>query len=91
MYPFSLSLGQRLNPGGVLGYKRDGGGGGGGGGGRGGGVRRIFLGLKFSTPVFFWFEELTVYFLGLKNLRVLFWVRIFARLINNYSTSARWI
>ena len=28
-------------PGGVLGYKHD------------GGVRRIFLGLKFSTPVFF--------------------------------------
>ena len=25
-----------------------------GGGGGGGGVRRIFLGLKFSTPVFFW-------------------------------------
>ena len=55
--------------GGVLGYKRD------------GGVRRIFLGLKFSTPVFFWVEDLTVYFFGLKNLRVFFWVRISARLI----------
>ena len=43
-------------------------------GGRGGGVRRIFLGLKFSTPVFFCVEDLTVYFLGLKNLRVFFWV-----------------
>ena len=40
------------SPGGVLGYKRD------------GGVRRIFLGLKFSTPVFFWVEDLTVYFFG---------------------------
>ena len=39
--------------GGVLGYNRD-----------GGGVRRIFLGLKFSTPVFFWVEDLTVYFFG---------------------------
>ena len=33
--------------GGYSGEKRD------GGGGRGG-VQRIFLGLKFSTPVFFW-------------------------------------
>ena len=45
-----------LAPGGILGYKRDAGGGGGGGGG--GGLRSIFLGLKFSTPVFFWFEFL---------------------------------
>ena len=30
-------------------------------GGGGGGVRRIFLGLKFSTLVFFWVEDLTVY------------------------------
>ena len=44
-------------PGGVLGYKCDGG----GGGGR---VRCNFLGLKFSTPVFFWVEDLTVYFFG---------------------------
>ena len=29
-----------------------------------GGVRRIFLGLKFSSPVFLWVEDLTVYFLG---------------------------
>ena len=29
-----------------------------------GGVQRIFLGLKFSTPVFFWVEDLTVYFFG---------------------------
>ena len=46
-------------PGGVLGYKRD------------GGVRRIFLGLKFSTPVFFWVEDLTVYFFGSeKSVRI---------------------
>ena len=41
-----------LHPGGVLGYKRD------------GGVRRIFLGLKFSTAVFFCVEDLTMYFFG---------------------------
>ena len=56
-------------PGGVLGYKRD------------GEVRRIFVGLKFSTPVFFWVEDLTVYFFGSENLLVFFWVRISARLI----------
>ena len=39
-------------PGEILGYKRD------------GGVRRIFLGLKFSTPVFFWVEDLTMNFFG---------------------------
>ena len=45
---------------GVLGYKRD------------GGVRRIFLGLKFSTAVFFWVEDLTVYFFGSeKSARIL--------------------
>ena len=42
-------------PGGILGYKRD------------GEVRRIFLGLKFLTPVFFWVEDLTVYFFGSKK------------------------
>ena len=47
--------------GGVLGYKRD------------GGIRRIFLGLKFSTPVFFWVEDLTVYFFGSeKSARIFF-------------------
>ena len=39
-------------PGGLLRYKRD------------GGVRRIFWGPKFSTPVFFWVKDLTVYFFG---------------------------
>ena len=29
-----------------------------------GGVRRIFLGLKFLTPVFFWVGDLTMYFFG---------------------------
>ena len=32
--------------------------------GGGGGVQHIFLGLKFSTPVFFWVEDLTIYFFG---------------------------
>ena len=40
----------------------------------GGGGPTYFLGLKFSTAAFFWVEDLTVYFLGLKNLRVFFWV-----------------
>ena len=38
-----------------------------------GGVRRIFLGLKFLTPVLFWVEDLTVYFFGSeKSARVFF-------------------
>ena len=64
---YSITMwGHAQGGGGVLRYKRD--------RGEGGGVRRIFLGLKFSTPVFFCVEDLTVYFLGLKNLRVFFWV-----------------
>ena len=35
--------------------------------GGGGGVRCIFLGLKFSTSVFFWVEHLTMYFWGSKK------------------------
>ena len=27
-------------------------------------IRRIFLGLTFSTPVFFWLEDLIVYLFG---------------------------
>ena len=50
------------------------------------GVSDVFFflgggGLKFSTSGFFWVEDLTVCFLGLKNLHVSFWVRISARLI----------
>ena len=48
---------------GIIEYKRDG----------GGGVRRIFLSLKFSTSVFFWVEDLTVYFFGSKkSVRIFF-------------------
>ena len=50
-------------------------------GGGGGGIRRIFLGQKFSTPVFFWVEDLTVYFFGSEKSACIFWVRISARLI----------
>ena len=56
-------------PRGILGYKRD------------GGVRCIFLGLKFSTPVFFWVEDLTVYFLGSEKSARIFLVQISTRLI----------
>ena len=47
-------------PGGLLRYKRD------------GGVRCIFLGLKFSTPVFFGVEDLTVYFFGSEKSACIF-------------------
>ena len=53
-------------PGGILGYKRDGGSGG------GGERRRIFLALKFLNSCIF---------LGWRFNRVFFWVRISARLI----------
>ena len=33
-------------------------------GGGGGGGPTFFGGLKFSTSVFFWVEDLTMYFLG---------------------------
>ena len=40
--------------------------------GGGGGGPTYFLGLKFSTPVFFWVEDLTVYFFGSeKSARIL--------------------
>ena len=39
----------------------------------GGGVRRIFLGLKFSTPVIFWVDNLTVYFFGSEKSVRIFW------------------
>ena len=60
------------------------------GGGGGGAVRRIFLGLKFSTPVFFWVEDLTVHFFGCKKSARIFWVRISARLIpSSYGIQAK--
>ena len=38
-------------------------------------VRRIFLGWKFTRSVFFWVKRsVTYFFLGLKKIRVFFWV-----------------
>ena len=71
-------------PRGVLGYKRDGGGGGGGGE-----VRRIFLGLKFSTPVFFWVEDLTVYFFGSEKSARIFLGWNFRQANGSYAIQAK--
>ena len=66
-------------PGGVLGYKRD----------RGGGGRRIFLGLKFSTPVFFWVEDLTVYFFGSEKSARIFLGSNFRQANSSYAIQAK--
>ena len=65
-----------ITPGGVLGYKR---------GGGGGGVRCIFLGLKFSTPVFFGVEDLTVYFFGSEKSARIFWGSNFRQANSSYT------
>ena len=64
------------SPGGLLGYKRD------------RGVRRIFLGLKFSTPVFFWVEDLTVYFLGSEKSARIFLGSNFRQANSSYAIQA---
>ena len=74
------SQGKVLLPGGILGYKCDGG---------GGGVRRIFLGLKFSTPVFFWVEDLTVYFFGSKKSARIFLGSNFSQANSSYAIQAK--
>ena len=64
------------HPGGLLGYKCD------------GGVRRIFLGLKFSTPVFFWVEDLTVYFFGSEKSARIFLGSNFRQANRSYAIQA---
>ena len=64
-------------PRGVLGYKRD------------GGVRRIFLGLKFSTPVFFWIEDLTMYFFGSEKSARIFLGSNFRQANSSYAIQAK--
>ena len=66
-------------PGGILGYKRD----------WGGGVRRIFLGLKFSTPVFFGVEDLTVYLFGSKKSAHIFLGLNFCPANSSYAIQAK--
>ena len=63
-------------PGGVLGYKRD-------------GIRRTFLGLKFSTPVFFWVEDLTVYFFGSEKSARIFLGSNFRQANSSYAIQAK--
>ena len=63
-------------PGGLLGYKRV------------GGFRRIFLGLKFSTPVFFWVEDLNVYFFGSEKSARIFWGSNFRQANSSYPIQA---
>ena len=64
-------------PGGVLGFKRD------------GGVRRNFLGLKFSTPVFFGVEDLTVYFFGSEKSARIFLGSNFRQANSSYTIQAK--
>ena len=57
--------------------------------GGGGGVRRIFGGLKFSTPVFFWVEDLTVYFFGSKKSARIFLGLNFCHANSSYAIQAK--
>ena len=68
----------RKPPGGVLGYKRDGGGGGGGG-------SDVF----FSTPVFFWVEDLTVYFFASEKSARIFLGSNFRQANSSYAIQAK--
>ena len=56
---------------------------------RDGGVRRIFLGLKFSTPVFFWVEDLTVYFFGSEKSARIFLGSNFRQANSSYAIQAK--
>ena len=64
-------------PGGVLGYERD------------GGVRRFLGGLKFSTPVFFWVEDLTVYIFGSEKSARIFLGSNFRQANSSYAIQAK--
>ena len=71
--------GRQKVPGGVLRYKRD------------GGVRRIFLGLKLSTPVFFWIEDLTVYFFGSEKSARIFLGSNFRQANSSFSAERQYV
>ena len=57
--------------------------------GGGGGVRRILLGEKFSTPVFFWVENLTVYFFGSEKSARIFLGSNFRQANSSYAVQAK--
>ena len=55
----------------------------------GGGVQRIFLGLKFSTPLFLGVEDLTVYFGGSEKSARIFLGSNFRQANSSYAIQAK--
>ena len=49
----------------------------------------FFLGLKFSTPVFFWVEDLTVYFFGSEKSERIFLGLNFRQANSSYAIQAK--
>ena len=49
----------------------------------------MFLGLKFSTPVFFWVEDSTVYFFGSENSVRIFLGSNFCQANSSYTIQAK--
>ena len=47
------------------------------------------MGLKFSTPVFFWVEDLTVYFFGSEKSARIFWGSNFRQANSSYAIQAK--
>ena len=70
-------MGRNSSPRGILWYTRD------------RGVRCIFLGLKFSAPVSFWVEDLTVYFFGSEKYAHIFLGLNFCQAISSYAIQAK--
>ena len=54
-----------------------------------GGSDVFFLGLKFSTPVFFWVEDLTVYFFGSEKSERIFLGLNFRQANSSYAIQAK--
>ena len=59
------------------------------GGGGGGDSDVFFLGLKCSTPVFFWVEDLTVYFFESEKSVRIFWGSNFCQANSSYAIQAK--
>ena len=49
----------------------------------------MFLGLKFSTAVFFWVEDLTVYFFGSEKSACIFMGSNFRQANSSYAIQAK--
>ena len=54
-----------------------------------GGSDVFFLDQKFSTPVFFWVENLTVYFFGSEKSARIFWGSNFRQANSSYAVQAK--